>query len=299
MIVLKILLWILLAVLGIVVLVLILPIRAEVSFIGEKLRYKAKLWVIPVLSSEGGGVLGWLKKRRNKKRPQEDDLSDSDWDDLPELDEDFGDLPLTPSEQREESSDQEAAPQTAAEENEPAEAAHEEEQVSPPAEETMQEETQPEESSSSKKKRRKKEKPPKEPKTLGERLEALLDLWRAADRPVLKIFKGIKLYDLYIDFIIADEDAYKCALNYGRISGAVFNLLGWLSVLFNVKLKTVDVNAGFALDKSRWDASVKASFRLGTLVIAGLWFLITYIFRYFIPGRLQAKKLQRSAARQK
>ena len=282
MIVLKILLWILLAVLGIIVIVLILPIRGEVSFIGEKLRYKAKLWFIPVLTSEGGGVLGWLKKRRGRKKPKVDDFSDSGQDDLPDLDEDFDDLPLTPSEQRDETSEeapQEEADQTAAQE----EAAAEELPTEEPEEEI----------SSHKKKRRKKEKPPKEPKTLGEKLEALLDLWRAADRPVLKILKGVKLYELYIDFIIANEDAYKCALNYGRISGALFNLLGWLSVLFTVKVKTVDVNAGFALDKSRWDASVKVSFRLGTLVIAGIWFLITYIFRYFIPGKLQAKKLQK------
>ena len=286
MIVLKILLWILLAVLGIIVIVLILPIRGEVSFIGEKLRYKAKLWFIPVLTSEGGGVLGWLKKRRGRKKPKVDDFSDSGQDDLPDLDEDFDDLPLTPSEQRDETSEaaaeeapQDEADQTAAQE----EAAAEELPTEEPEEEI----------SSHKKKRRKKEKPPKEPKTLGEKLEALLDLWRAADRPVLKILKGVKLYELYIDFIIANEDAYKCALNYGRISGALFNLLGWLSVLFTVKVKTVDVNAGFALDKSRWDASVKVSFRLGTLVIAGIWFLITYIFRYFIPGKLQAKKLQK------
>ena len=286
MIVLKILLWILLAVLGIIVIVLILPIRGEVSFIGEKLRYKAKLWFIPVLTSEGGGVLGWLKKRRGRKKPKVDDFSDSGQDDLPDLDEDFDDLPLTPSEQRDETSEaaaeeapQEEADQTAAQE----EAAAEELPTEEPEEEIA----------SHKKKRRKKEKPPKEPKTLGEKLEALLDLWRAADRPVLKILKGVKLYELYIDFIIANEDAYKCALNYGRISGALFNLLGWLSVLFTVKVKTVDVNAGFALDKSRWDASVKVSFRLGTLVIAGIWFLITYIFRYFIPGKLQAKKLQK------
>ena len=290
MIVLKILLWILLAVLGIIVIVLILPIRGEVSFIGEKLRYKAKLWFIPVLTSEGGGVLGWLKKRRGRKKPKADDLSDSDWDDLPDLDEDFDDLPLTPSEQGEEA--EEAAPQAAAEEAPQEEANQTASQEEAAAEELPTEEPE-EEISSHKKKRRKKEKPPKEPKTLGEKLEALLDLWRAADRPVLKILKGVKLYELYIDFIIANEDAYKCALNYGRISGALFNLLGWLSVLFTVKVKTVDVNAGFALDKSRWDASVKVSFRLGTLVIAGIWFLITYIFRYFIPGKLQAKKLQK------
>lgn len=290
MIVLKILLWMLLAVLGIIVIVLILPIRAEVSFIGEKLRYKAKLWFIPVLTSEGGGVLGWLKKRRGRKKPKADDLSDSDWDDLPDLDEDFDDLPLTPSEQGEEA--EEAAPQAAAEEAPQEETDQTASQEEAAAEELPTEEPE-EEISSHKKKRRKKEKPPKEPKTLGEKLEALLDLWRAADRPVLKILKGVKLYELYIDFIIANEDAYKCALNYGRISGALFNLLGWLSVLFTVKVKTVDVNAGFALDKSRWDASVKVSFRLGTLVIAGIWFLITYIFRYFIPGKLQAKKLQK------
>ena len=290
MIVLKILLWILLAVLGIIVIVLILPIRGEVSFIGEKLRYKAKLWFIPVLTSEGGGVLGWLKKRRGRKKPKADDLSDSGQDDLPDLDEDFDDLPLTPSEQGEEA--EEAAPQAAAEEAPQEEADQTASQEEAAAEELPTEEPE-EEISSHKKKRRKKEKPPKEPKTLGEKLEGLLDLWRAADRPVLKILKGVKLYELYIDFIIANEDAYKCALNYGRISGALFNLLGWLSVLFTVKVKTVDVNAGFALDKSRWDASVKVSFRLGTLVIAGIWFLITYIFRYFIPGKLQAKKLQK------
>ena len=290
MIVLKILLWILLAVLGIIVIVLILPIRGEVSFIGEKLRYKAKLWFIPVLTSEGGGVLGWLKKRRGRKKPKADDLSDSNQDDLPDLDEDFDDLPLTPSEQGEEA--EEAAPQAAAEEAPQEEANQTASQEEAAAEELPTEEPE-EEISSHKKKRRKKEKPPKEPKTLGEKLEALLDLWRAADRPVLKILKGVKLYELYIDFIIANEDAYKCALNYGRISGALFNLLGWLSVLFTVKVKTVDVNAGFALDKSLWDASVKVSFRLGTLVIAGIWFLITYIFRYFIPGKLQAKKLQK------
>lgn len=243
-----------------------------------------------MLTSEGGGVLGWLKKRRGRKKPKADDLSDSGQDDLPDLDEDFDDLPLTPSEQGEAA--EEADPQAAAEEAPQEEADQTAAQEEAAAEELPTEEPE-EEISSHKKKRRKKEKPPKEPKTLGEKLEALLDLWRAADRPVLKILKGVKLYELYIDFIIANEDAYKCALNYGRISGALFNLLGWLSVLFTVKVKTVDVNAGFALDKSRWDASVKVSFRLGTLVIAGIWFLITYIFRYFIPGKLQAKKLQK------
>ena len=292
MIVLKILLWIILAVIGLVVLLLVLPVKAEVSYIDEKLRYKAKYSLIPVIDSEGGGLLGWLKKRRKKKAPPEDD--DSGWDELPELDDDFDDLPDIPDESAGEPAAV-SAPESAEAEQVTAEEVPAGDTGQVTAEETAPEEEVPEESG----KKKKKQKAPKEPKTLGEKLEMVLDIWRAADRPVLKIFKGIRLTDLYVDFIIADEDAYKCALNYGRISGAFYNLLGWLSVLFTVKLKTIDVNAGFALDKSRWDAAVKVSFRLGTVVIAGLWLLITYIFRYYIPGKLRDRKIRRYAARQK
>ena len=64
MIILKILLFILLAVLGLILLVLIMPVGGEVSFIGGKLKFKVNLWLINVMDSEGGGILGWLKKRK-------------------------------------------------------------------------------------------------------------------------------------------------------------------------------------------------------------------------------------------
>ena len=67
MIILKILLFILLAVLGVILLVLIMPVGGEVSFIGGKLKFKVKLWIINVMDSEGGGILGWLKKRKSVK----------------------------------------------------------------------------------------------------------------------------------------------------------------------------------------------------------------------------------------
>ncbi|MBO7396023.1 MAG: hypothetical protein J6U16_07910, partial [Ruminococcus sp.] len=132
-----------------------------------------------------------------------------------------------------------------------------------------------------------------------EKIDFVLDIVRAADRPILKIFKGVKLYGLYIDFIIANEDAYKCALNYGRISGALYNVLAWLSVLFSVKLKTIDINPGFAVDKPRWDAAGKIKFRPITAVVAGVGLLLTYLFKFLIPGMLQDRKLRKQATRQK
>lgn len=285
MIVLRILLYILLAVFGIILLLFVLPVKAEASFIDGRFRYKAGFSFITLTDSGGGGVLGWLKKRRRNKNPDKND--DEDWDipdDYLNAADDDDDEPVSMPESSESMhfTEEDTAP-----DNDDSSGSDVVSEVKPPVH-------KPE-----KKKRHRKEKTQKEPKTLGEKVEFLLDLWRAADRPLLKIFKGFNFYDVYIDFIIANEDAYKCALNYGRISGLVYNLLGAMSTLFTVRLQTVDVNAGFGLKENRWDAALKLRFRLGTMVIAGVWFLITYIFRYFIPNMMQQMKLKKTAARQK
>lgn len=294
--ILKVIGWILLALLILLLIIMIIPLRAEASFISEVFTYRVKLWFIPVLDSGGGGVLGWMKKRKGRKKKAEDDTAE---DDITEEPEELPDTKPEPEEKPEEAAAEEkpsetsTATESGSEKDEKPETENSEEEDDDPF---MSDEDEPEEGH--RHGRKKKSKPPKEPKTLGEKVEFLLDLWRAADRPLLRIFKGIRIYDLYADLIVADEDACKCALNYGRVSALLYPLLGWLSTLFTVRLKTIDLNAGFGLDKCRWDAAAKVSFRLGTLVIAGLWFLVTYIFRYFIPGKLRGRKINK-AARQK
>lgn len=278
MIVLKILLWIILALLGIVLLILILPISADFSFIGGKINYSAKYAYIPVFNSKGTGIVNKLMKRKkkNKKPDSEDDEAESD-DTVEEMEE--------PAETSEEAvSDN---PEDTAAEHEEAEAVEVTEEVvetenSEDSEDnsTPEKPIQPEPL----------EKPTNDVKEKKSKLEFILGLWEAADRPLLRIFKGIKISELYIDFFIANEDAYKCALNYGRISGAIYNLIAWLSVLFNVKLKTIDVNPLFAQKKSKWDVSLNISFSLITVVIAGIQFLIIYLFRVLIPSKIQSRK---------
>lgn len=292
MIVLKILLWIILAVLGIILLILWLPIRAEAAFLGNKLTYKLKYSFLLLYDSDKRGLIAWYLRRKKKKDTEagQDDFShDEDFSG----DEDTSDI---------EDMSADTVPDTTEKPEEQTSVTPEEAPAAETAEEELPEEEpeKPEKPKKEKHKKKKKEKDEIEfPKTLIDKADFVLDIWRAADRPILRIFKGVKLHELYIDFIIANEDAYKCALNYGRISGAAYNVLGWLGVLFNVKLKTVDINAGFGLDKSRWDASGKLSVRPITVVIAGAALLITYLFRYFIPYKLQERKLKKQAVRQK
>ncbi|MDD7516123.1 hypothetical protein [Ruminococcus flavefaciens] len=314
MIVLKILLYILLAVLGIILIILITPAGAEFSYIDGKFSYKVKLWLFDIMNSEGGGLLGWWKKRKAnkkdkpskpkkpkpvkmKKAKKKKEREKYEWE--KELDE----IPVNDPEA--DTDKTETADPHIVSENSDNDSFAESEEISE------------ENSKKEKKKHRKKKKDESleddlfddaedekkndddEKKPLSDKIEFIVGIWESAQRPMLKIFKGFKLRDLYIDFVIADEDAYDCALKYGKFSTLIYNGIAFFSQLFTVRLKTIDVQPAFGVSKGRWDAAGKLYFRLGTMVIAGVWFLITYIFRTFIPEKLRKRKMKKSAARQK
>lgn len=282
MIVLKILLWIILALLGIILLILILPASVSGGYIGGKVSYSVKFAYLPIYNSKGSGIvnklLEWRKKKAAAKGDAKEDTKEDDLkEDKPKAEKTEQDNPKTETESVHKPEIQAETAETM--ENPSEVETVEAEEVSDTPEQSLKPE-KPEPL----------EKPTNDEEEKKSKLEFILNLWEAADRPLLKMFKGIKISELYIDFFIANEDAYKCALNYGKISGWLYNIIAWLSVLFNVKLKTVDVNPLFGQKKSQWDVSLKISLCLMTLVIAGIEFLIIYIFRVLIPSKRQLKK---------
>lgn len=298
MIVLKILLIILLVVLGIILLIFIIPMGGELSYIDGKLKYRVNLWMINIMDSDGGGVFNWLKRKKSRKKvkppkkrvpkpesvlieknPEETEICEfSEPAETPAIPDDSDGME---SEFEDETDD--AEPQTSLSEEK------ETDDSVPEIKERL-------EKTSKRKKTKKSYSDNEEKYSLEKKFNMLFDVWNSAKRPVHKIFKGFKFSDFYIDFVIANEDAYKCALNYGRISAAFYRSLAQMSRFFTVRLKTVDIQPGFGLSKSRWDVSFRLSLRLGTFVIAGIWFLITYIFRVFLPNKIKRKK---SAEKQK
>ena len=312
--ILKILLYIILAVLGIVLLVLIIPVGGEFSFIGGKFSYKVRASVINVMDSEGGGVLGWLKKRKNKPKKPKKDKDEPATDTVPEDDiSDLDDIPVNDPEElaedlpavteetltAETETDAQTVPDNAAEPPKSAKKEKKKKKHSKEPEEYVWEYEDGDEENTQADSDKEKNDEAEEKKSLTDKLEFIIGIWESAQRPMLKIFKGFHFRDLCIDFVISDYDAYDCALKYGKMCAVVYNGLALMSGLFDVRFKTVDVRPGFSLSKSQWDAAAKVSFRAGTPVIAGLWFLITYIFRTFIPDKLKKRKLRKTAAEQK
>lgn len=306
MIILYILLGLILAVLAVILLVLLLPISVQFAYIGNDLTFKIKCWLLPVYNSDGKGIAAWIfklvKKRIDKKKASEkedkeeffgDDIdiaevqSDESGDEII-LAADEADLAEIPDISAAETTDEEAAGEIS------------EDEISEEEREDETESDSPEE----KKKEKKIVKFAKKwaKKIIDnplETLEYVVDVFRAGFRPLLKIFKGFRIKRLYIDFVNADADAYNCALNYAYLCTGIYSALACMSSLFTVKLKTVDINPGFAQKESRWDVSAKISFSLITPVMAGISFLLTYIFRFILPNLIKTRKLKKSAEKQK
>lgn len=270
MIVLKIILFILLAIFGIILLILFLPVQIECSFISEKVKYRLKYAFINFYDSDGGGLLNTQKNedvssKQKKSKPLKQFGGAAENDNVKTSSNSSEEISKASSEKTQGNSNQKMKTE-----------------VQDSAEKTEKKEEN-ENSKSEENENTSK-------KTLGDKVGFIMDIWRSAKRPVRRIFKGIHITEIYIDFMIADEDAYKCALKYGRIGGAVYHILASAGNIFTTKYKTIDVTAGFAEEKSRWDAGCKVTFLPITAVISGIWFGITYIFRIYLPGKRNKKK---------
>lgn len=285
MIVLKILLWIVLVILGIILLFLIIPISAEVAYIDNKFTYKIIYGFVNLHDSEKRGIASKFvnrfvgKKKNNDIENVEDNIDEvlmSELDEIYDNAEDGTDDIIEDAHEDTEVTETESV-----------------EEISDDTENDSEESDESRES-------KKEDSEGKIDKFLDKidkyegKIEMLLDMLRSADRPLVHLCKGFRFSRIYIDFMIADEDAYKCALNYGRISGAVYNLLGWFSTICTTGFETVDIFPDFKAKESRWDISVRFSFKFITPIVAGIYFLITYMFRFFIPQKWQERKLKKS-----
>lgn len=212
-----------------------MKIRAEISYIGGNLDFKVKyLWFTIFPLKEKK-----TKKRKKSKPKKLKNTKESDGENADALSDDFGENP------------------------EMAEASVETDV------------TEDAENGSNKKKDKKEKK-----ETLSEKIDKLKDLigkakiiWSVSKNHLKKIFTHIYLDDLMIDFIIASDDAYKTAMNYGKINAAVYNAITAVRLLFPIKIKTVDIVCDFERKEPVYDCELKVTVRPATILSAAFGIL--------------------------
>ena len=101
-----------------------------------------------------------------------------------------------------------------------------------------------------------------------EMIEKIKIIWSVSKKWLAHIFKNIYIEELMVDFIIADEDAYKAAMNYGKINAAIYNFINFIRTFFTVTIKTVDILCDFDSKESQYDFSLKITVRPATILSA-------------------------------
>ncbi len=141
--------------------------------------------------------------------------------------------------------------------------------------------------------RKKKDKGKKEKVSAAVRIEQGKILWESLKKPLSRLFRGIYISNLVIDFTAGGRDAYEAGMNYGKMNAIVYNAISAVRMFFTVTVKTVDINVDFNLEKSVYDAECSVRLKLGTalavLLTAGFGVLRNWS-RLFPAGKDAGEK---------
>lgn len=135
------------------------------------------------------------------------------------------------------------------------------------------------------------DKPPQPPKTQPETKEKGGSLTRFL--PLVKLglrFLGdfrrkLRMDDLYLRLILAGDDPYDLAVNYGRVWAAVGNLLPQLDRLFVVKKRDIQVECDFTAEETSVIAHLCITITLGRLLVLAIYYGIRVLIEFISMKR--------------
>ena len=133
--------------------------------------------------------------------------------------------------------------------------------------------------------------PIKQGKSLDFDLEMIMDFVRSASPPVKRLFKNIRVRNLYIDYVVGTDDAAKTAIKYGTICATLYPLIEWLTTYFSVQAQEVNIEADFSREKDDAFAYCEVKLRVGTALGCALWLGVRVLKTYMkYNEKLQPKQ---------
>lgn len=124
-------------------------------------------------------------------------------------------------------------------------------------------------------------KPQKKEKKLNINLDMIMDFVRSASPPLKRLFKKIRWYDVYVDWVVGSDDAAKTALMYGGVCSVLYPFFKWLDTYFTAHIKEVNIEADFSKEKSDIFAYFVLKLRLSTALACAIWLAVRVLKTYF------------------
>lgn len=104
-----------------------------------------------------------------------------------------------------------------------------------------------------------------------------------------KLLKKIRFTNIDADVKVGKEDAYEAAVWYGKVQGIIFGTMGWLSSIFTVGLKHIDVHCKFNEKVMDGNVSLKVKVRPSTIIHIAVCLGVNFL-RIFLRQRRQRKR---------
>lgn len=116
-------------------------------------------------------------------------------------------------------------------------------------------------------------------KTLKDTLEMILHILHSAVGPAKYLYRHLWLRNPDLSLIVARADAAETAIAYGQMNGWVHGAYAALSQLIRIKNGQVRVQADYLSQTDRLTASGQLTVRVGVVLVAGIWFGISFLKR--------------------
>ena len=117
-------------------------------------------------------------------------------------------------------------------------------------------------------------------KKLNISLDMIMDYVRSASPPIKRLFKKIRIRDVYVDWVAGSDEAGKTALKYGGLCTAFYSLQELLSTYFDAKIKEINIEADFQAEKDDIFIYAVWKLRIGTALGCALWLGIRVLKTY-------------------
>lgn len=135
------------------------------------------------------------------------------------------------------------------------------------------------------------EKPPKKKFKLPEiNLDMIRDYIESASPPVKRLFKKIRIRDVYIDWVVGSGDAAVTALKYGGICAALYPAFEWIDTYLDAKIKEINIEADFDAEKDDIFAYITLKLRICTALGCVIWLAFRVLRTYLKYNPSTSKK---------
>ena len=114
-----------------------------------------------------------------------------------------------------------------------------------------------------------------------EKTEFVLNILKSTGKTFKHITKHICVKNIDLDFIISDLDAYDCALKFGKINIAVYNIIAYLNCFIKLKKKSIDIKCIY----NQPECSYNLSFMIKISPAAGISAMIVFIFTFLVNNK--------------